>query len=154
MNERIKGKHRIIVDPSVQNSLGKPLGKQWSKMVEFEDTKPLVRFVNQGNILPENDGLIIPFEAINLKSVDVEIVKIFSNNILQYYQTYNGYEDAYDINRVGRIILQQKIDLSSLNSSVNNDRWVRYGLDMNKLITSDRNSIYQIRIGFRRAFSV
>ena len=153
MNERIKGKHRIIVDPSVQNSLGKSLGKQWSKMVEFEDTKPLVRFVNQGNILPENDGLIIPFEAINLKSVDVEIVKIFSNNILQYYQTYNGYEDAYDINRVGRIILQQKIDLSSLNSSVNNDRWVRYGLDMNKLITSDRNSIYQIRIGFRRAYS-
>ncbi len=152
-SKRITGEHTVTVGPSVKNSRKIALGKPWSQLVNFLDTKPAVRFTNKGNIMPESDGLILPFEAINLNAIDVEVVKIFSNNILQYYQTYNGYEDNYDIERVGRIILQQKIQLSSLNSAINKSSWVRYGLDLNKLITTDRNSIYQIRIGFRRAYT-
>ncbi|MCO6460143.1 MAG: hypothetical protein J5I59_01965 [Saprospiraceae bacterium] len=152
-SSRITGNHLVRVDPAVKNTQGKALGKPWSKNVNFMDTKPAVRFVNKGNIMPESDGLILPFEAINLNAIDVEIVKIYSNNILQYYQTYNGYEDAYEIDRVGSIILQQKIQLSDLNSSINKSNWVRYGLDLNKLITTDRNAIYQVRIGFRRAYT-
>ena len=151
--KRLVGKQTINVNPSVKNSHNVALGKPWSKTVDFMDTKPAVRFVNKGNIMPESDGLILPFEAINLNAVDIEVVKIFSNNILQYYQTYNGYEEAYDVNRVGRIILQQKIQLSSLNSAINKSSWVKYGLDLNKLITTDKNAIYQIRLGFRNAYS-
>jgi len=150
---RLTGDQTIRVSPTVRNTHNASLGKPWSKSVNFMDTKPSVRFVNKGNIMPESDGLILPFEAINLNAIDVEIVKIFSNNILQYYQTYNGYEDMYDVNRVGRIILQQKIQLSSLNSAINKTSWVKYGLDLNKLITTDKNAIYQIRLGFRKAYS-
>lgn len=152
-SKRITGEKTVRVAPSVLNSRNESLGKPWSKVVNFLDTKPAVRFAGKGNIMPESDGLILPFEAINLNAVDVEIVKIFSDNVLQYYQNYNGYEDSYEINRVGRIILQQKIQLSSLNSAINKSSWVRYGLDLNKLITTDRNSIYQVRIGFRRAYT-
>lgn len=151
---RITGKRTVTVDPSVRNSMGIPLNKPWSKEVTFEDNKPKVRFIKRGNILPESDGLILPFEAINLSAVDVEVVKIFSNNILQYYQTFDGNESNYEINRVGRIILQQKVVLSTLNSTANNDRWISYGLDLDKLIATDKNAIYQIRIGFRRAYSM
>jgi hypothetical protein len=84
--------------------------KSWSKNVNFMDTKPSVRFVDKGNIMLESDGLILPFEAINLNAVDIEVVKVFSNNIFQYYQTYNGYEENYEIDRVGKIILQQKFN--------------------------------------------
>lgn len=152
-NERIVGKRKVIVEPGMRNSKGQALGKMWSTEVDFQDNKPLVRFVNKGNIMPDNNGLILPFEAINLQAIDVEIVKIFSDNIMQYYQTYDGYENDYEINRVGRIILQQKIVLSSLNTAANNTRWVKYGLDLNKLIASDQNAIYQVRIGFRKAYS-
>ena len=152
-SSRITGFHMVRVLPSIKNAQGKSLEKSWSKNVNFMDTKPSVRFVDKGNIMPESDGLILPFEAINLNAVDIEVVKVFSNNILQYYQTYNGYEENYEIDRVGKIILQQKIQLSDLNSAINKNSWVRYGLDLNKLITTDRNAIYQIRIGFRRAYT-
>ncbi|HRG42953.1 MAG TPA: hypothetical protein PKY97_00760, partial [Saprospiraceae bacterium] len=77
----------VRVLPSIKNAQGKSLEKSWSKNVNFMDTKPSVRFVDKGNIMPESDGLILPFEAINLNAVDIEVVKVFSNNILQYYQT-------------------------------------------------------------------
>jgi uncharacterized protein YfaS (alpha-2-macroglobulin family) len=150
---RITGNQTVNVSPSIKNTHEEALGKPWSKQVNFMDTKPAVRFVNKGNIMPENDGLILPFEAINLNAIDIEVVKIYSNNILQYYQTYSGYEDDYDVNRVGNIVLQQKIQLSSLNSAINKSSWVKYGLDLNKLITTDKNAIYQIRLGFRNAYS-
>ncbi len=49
--------------------------------VEFERLSPAVRFTGKGSILPGTDGLVLPFEAVNLKAVDVKVVKIFESDI-------------------------------------------------------------------------
>ncbi len=119
--------------------------------VTFEQLKPLVRFVGKGNILPSTDGLILPFEAVNLKAVDLTITKIFENNILQFLQV-NNIKGNYDLNRVGRVVLKKKVQLD--NTGITDlGKWNRYTLDLSTLINTEPGAIYQITLGFKRPYS-
>ena len=102
--------------------------------------------------MPSSDGLNFPFEAINLNFIDVEIVKIFNNNILQFLQT-NDFEGENQLERVGRIVMQKRVALKDLNPSASTMKWTRYGIDLAQLIKRDPNAIYQVRIGFRRSYT-
>ncbi|MDV7400718.1 hypothetical protein RZS08_55390, partial [Arthrospira platensis SPKY1] len=99
-----------------------------------------------------SDGLIFPFEAINLNAVEVEVFKIFHNNILQFLQT-NELDGNQELERVGRIVLQKKVDLKGLNPLSNAAEWTRYALDLSELIQEDPQAIYQVRIAFRKAYA-
>jgi hypothetical protein len=101
---------------------------------QFYGHQAFRRFVDKGNIMPESDGLILPFEAINLNAVDIEVVKVFSNNIFNTIKPIMAMRKLR--NRQGwQNNPSTKIQLSDLNSAINKNSWVRYGLDLNKLIT-------------------
>src|SRR4029079_2877318 len=85
-NIRQTGSYTLSIEPSVINSLGKALGKKFSAPINFEAIKPAVRLVGKGVIMPNSNGLVFPFEAVNLKAVDVKIVKIYETNVLQFLQ--------------------------------------------------------------------
>ena len=65
----------------------------------FEELKPEVRFTGKGTILPSTDGLVMPFEAVNLKSVDLEVIRIYESNVLQFLQVnaLDGNQELHDI---------------------------------------------------------
>ena len=151
-SDRLVGSHRITVSPGVRNVNGKRMPKASVYEITFEDIKPEVRLAGRGVILPESEGLIFPFEAIGLDAVEVEVFKIYSNNILQFLQT-NDLDGEYDLQRVGRVILQRRVDLMNLNTQASPGSWNRYALDLNELFKKDAEAIYQIRIGFRPAYS-
>src|SRR5690606_19814529 len=111
--ERLVGDHVIMVSPGLRNINDKRMQKASTYEIHFEDVKPEVRLVGNGVILPESEGLIFPFEAIGLNAVEVEVFKIYSNNILQFLQT-NDLNGQYDLQQVGRVILQRKVDLLNL----------------------------------------
>lgn len=150
--ERLVGSHRIMVSPGLRNINDKRMPKAGTYEIQFEDIKPEVRLAGNGVILPESEGLIFPFEAIGLRAVEVEVFKIYSNNILQFLQS-NDLSGDYDLQRVGRVILQRRVDLMNLNSQAKPGSWTRYALDLNELFQKDKEAIYQIRIGFRPAYS-
>ena len=151
-SDRITGEHGLYVDGGIANIKGKKMGQSATFMLTFSDVKPQVRLVGRGVIMPSSDGLNFPFEAINLNFVDVEIVKIFNNNILQFLQT-NDFEGENQLERVGRIVTQKRITLKDLNPSASTMKWTRYGIDLSELIKKDPNAIYQVRIGFRRSYT-
>ncbi len=151
-SERITGEHGLYIDGGIANFQGKKMGQSANFMLTFSDVKPQVRLVGRGVIMPSSDGLNFPFEAINLNFVDVEIAKIFNNNILQFLQT-NDFEGDYQLERVGRIVLQKRITLKDLNPSASTMKWTRYGIDLAELIKKDPNAIYQVRIGFRHSYT-
>lgn len=150
--ERIVGEHAVTVANGIKNYRGEALSKPETFSLVFSDIKPEVRLMGRGVILPSSDGLNFPFEAINLNYVDVEIVKIFNNNILQFLQA-NDLEGQNDLERVGRIIALKRIELKSLNANASTTKWTRYGLDLATLIKQDPTAIYQVRIGFRKNYS-
>ncbi|HUR30540.1 MAG TPA: MG2 domain-containing protein, partial [Saprospiraceae bacterium] len=143
----VSDKLSIQLHPEIKSSLGYKLGETVAMEVSLSDNKPAVRLVGSGVITPGNTEVIFPFEAINLKSVQVEVLRIFENNILQYLQQ-SGFEDQWNLEPVGRIILQKSVDLQSITDRDNRNIWTRYALDLGPLVELAPGSIYQVRIGF------
>ena len=149
---RIVGDQTIQVNPGIRNTNDKKMrnASEWS--ISINGSMPEVRLVGNGVIMPNSNGLIFPFEAISLNAVEVEVFKIYHNNILQFLQT-NELDGNYDLYRVGRIIMQKKVPLATLNPDANTSQWTRYALDLSRMIEKDDQAIYQVRIGFRPEYS-
>ncbi len=150
---RVAGQQKIIVEKGVRNINSSRIKNPNEWTVSFTDIKPQVRLAGTGVIMPNSEGLIFPFEAVSLKAVEVEVFKIYDNNILQFLQT-NELNGSYDLARVGKIIMQKKISLQALNPGANTKEWTRYALDLGTLIEDDPHAIYQVRIGFRPAYAI
>ena len=148
----LSGKHNLQVSPGILNAAGSKMPNASTWDIQIQDVKPQVRLVGTGVIMPESDGLVFPFEAVSLNAVEVEVFKIFHNNILQFLQS-NTLDGGYDLHRVGRIIMQKKVALQNLNPNGSPSEWTRYALDLSDLIEQDGQAIYQIRIGFKPAYS-
>ena len=73
---RQTGSKTLTIEPGIRNVLNYRMAEGSTAEVMFEQVAPSVRFVGKGNILPSTDGLILPFEAVNLKAVDIQIIKI------------------------------------------------------------------------------
>jgi hypothetical protein len=106
--------------------------------------------VGKGNILPGTDGLVMPFEAVNLKAVDLTVVKIFERNVIQFFQV-NNLEGNSELRRVGRPILKKMISLDN-TGVVDLGKWNRFTLDLSTLMTTEPGAIYQVRLSFKRSY--
>ncbi|MBK8557830.1 MAG: hypothetical protein IPL65_19715 [Lewinellaceae bacterium] len=154
-SERISGSHQLRVEAGIKNLAGAGMKERSDWPLDFVEQKPSVRLVGKGAIIPQesNGSVIFPFEAVGLKAVDVEVFKIFNSNILQYLQV-NEIEGDQELDRVGKIIAQRKVDLSQLNPTANFGTWQRYALDLSDIIKQDPGAIYQVRFAFRRGYAV
>lgn len=153
----LRGQFSVVVFPGIKSSDGKELDRPTTWDVELQAPPPAVRLVGNGAILPGSDeGLLLPFEAISLQAVEVEVFKIFDNNVMQFLQeaTINDVSNSYELQRVGRVVSQQMVPLRGLKADADPYTWNRYALDLGKLFTADPNAIYQVRIGFRPSYSI
>ncbi|MBX7181121.1 MAG: hypothetical protein K1X82_03325 [Bacteroidia bacterium] len=150
-SSKITGSYTLKVLGDVSNAHGKKLGKTYTASVSFANNSPAVKILGNGTILPDGKGLIIPFEAINLKAVDVKIVKIFENNMTQFLQT-NSIGDNGELGRVGKVVRKKTILLSNSNSPTND--WKQYGLDISKLVKTEPGAIYRVSLSFKKSYGI
>lgn len=147
---RQTGSKTLTIEAGIKNILDYRLKEGGTYDVVFEQLNPAVRFTGKGTILPSSDGLILPFEAVNLKTVDVQIIKVFEKNILQFLQV-NQLNGGAELRRVGKPVLNKAISLD--NSGVADlGKWNRFTLDLSTLINTEPGAIYQVRIGFKRSY--
>jgi alpha-2-macroglobulin len=142
----------INISTGVRNIKGYRMLKAASAEITFEQMKPQVRFTTTGNILPSTDGLVMPFEAVNLKSVDVSITQVFENNILQFLQI-NDLSGNQEMRRVGRPLLKKTISLEN-NGVMDFGKWNRFTLDLGSLIKTATGDIYRVKLSFKKEYSV
>ncbi len=151
--ERLEGEHSILVNQGIKNCLGYRFPESVYERLSFEQILPAVRLTGNGIIMPKSEGnLVLPFEAVNLKAVDVRITKIFENNVMQFLQV-NDMSDDYELTRVGKVIRKKTIFLDQTDVT-DLSQWNRFTLDLNKLIQSDPGAIYRIDIGFRKQYAM
>ena len=154
---RLAGIQTVAIAEGMKNSLGYKLKERTTVDITFEQPKPAVRFVGKGVIIPgtavsETDGLVMPFEAVNLKSVDVTVLRIYENNLAQFFQV-NQYDGNAELRRVGRPVVQKTISLEAAGVA-DLGRWNRFTLDLSELMKTEPGAIYQVKIGFRPQHSV
>ena len=146
--ERLLGTTTVVVDEGIKNTHEDRLGTSSELELDFEPLKPAVRLMGQGVILPSTDGMVLPFEAVNLREVDVTVIKVYEDNLPQFLQT-NALDGDREIRRVGRPVAQQAVPLNGVGVT-DLGRWNRFTLDLSDIIQVDPGALYRIIIGFRQ----
>lgn len=148
----IEGTKELLVSTGIKNFKGYKMISAYNQNLTFEPPRPLVRIKGNGCILPNSNGLIFPFEAISLKSVDVRVIKIFENNVHQFLQV-NDLDEDDGLSRVGKIIARKTINLAAYKN-INLKQWNTFIIDLNKLIRPDLGAIYRISIKFEKDYAL
>ena len=153
-SSKLVGDVLVDVFQGITNTDGFKLKERFSETISFEELKPQVRLISNGTILPNSEELKFNFEAVNLKAVDVRIIKIFEDNVLQFLQD-NDFQSTneYALKRVGRWIAKQTITLQ--NDGMENDgRWKAYSIDLSKFFKADAGAIYRVELSIKKDYSL
>lgn len=146
------GEYPLTVHQGIRNARGKALEKTFTQLVQLEELKPAVRLVGHGTIMPGSQGLVFPFEAVNLSKVDVTIIKVYADNVLQFLQV-NNLEGKDEIQRVGNVLVETTVPLEPTDPSAQH-RWTRYGIQLEKYINAEPGAIYHVGLSFRPSYSL
>lgn len=150
--DRLQGNYSAYVNEGVENISHKKITKAYNANVFFENRLPSVTIPGKGVILPDSGRLTMPFEAVNLNAVDVSIIKIYENNVPQYFQN-NGFDGGVELRTVGKPIIQKTIRLDE-DKSLNLNKKNRFMLDIDQLLRTEPGAIYRVIIGFRKEYSL
>jgi alpha-2-macroglobulin len=148
----LDGNYSVFVNEGVENISHQKISKAFTASVFFENRLPKVTIPGKGVILPDSGKLAMPFEAVNLSAVDVSIIKIYENNVSQYFQS-NNFDGGDELRHVGRPIVQKTIRLDD-DKGVNLNKKNRFMLDIDHLIKTEPGAIYRVIIGFRKEYSL
>jgi uncharacterized protein YfaS (alpha-2-macroglobulin family) len=147
----INGTALLEVFDGIQSADGYKLKSKFEERIAFEQIKPEIRLLSNGTILPSSNNLKINFEAVNLKYVDVSVLRIYENNVLQFLQDNNLNGNSY-IKKVGRPVATKRLELEN-NLSVNNGKWQAHALDLKALITPEKGAIYRVEFSYKPSYS-
>ena len=153
-SSRVTGNVKVNLFEGIKNTEGFALKKTFSELVSFEALKPAVRLISKGVILPNAETTPIYFEAVNLKAVDVRVIKVYKDNMLQFLQSFNlNQTDIYDIRPVGRRIAKKTINLQEKGMD-NSGRWKAHAVDLTKFFKADPGALYRIEFSFNQDYAI
>lgn len=143
---RLTGDHTVTIGREVASKSGQKLKEGYSFTATLPSRTPAIRFTGKGSILPSSNDMSLLFEAVNYRKARVRVRKIFANNLLQFFQR-NNYDDRHysDLDYVSRVVRDTTIDLGA-RSSTKLDQANTYSLDLSRLITDSRRSMYLLEI--------
>ena len=150
--QELKGTLDVTVFEGIQSTDGYKLKNTYTENISFQQPNPEIRLLQSGVILPTSDNLKFNFEAINLRAVEVQIVKVFKNNVLQFLQN-NNLDGSGDLRSVARPIAKKLINLQE-NPSLNLGKWNAFAIDLKELINPDPGAIYRVELNYHKAYSL
>ncbi|GAB3927114.1 alpha-2-macroglobulin family protein [Mucilaginibacter myungsuensis] len=151
-NALLEGNYMAFVNDGVEDINAVKVLRPYTANLYFENRMPSVTIPGKGVIMPNSGKLKMPFEAVNLKAVDVSIIKVYENNVPQYFQN-NGFDGAEQLRQVGIPVVQKTIQLDEDKSLVLTKK-NRFMLDIDHLVRTEPGAIYRVVIGFRAGYSL
>ena len=142
----------LTVHRGVKSENGLALAEDFHTSFPATDPFPAVEIPLEGNILPDESNLILPFRAVNLSSVDLRVIKIYENNVLLFLQenSLNGYSE---LRRAGRLVYSRQIPLTT-NPDLDLHTWNDFSVDLSGLFQREPGAIYRILLSFRQEYSL
>jgi len=150
--DRLQGDYTAFVNEGVEDIYHNKITEPFVANVFFENRLPEVTIPGKGVILPDSGRLMLPFDAVNLKAVDVSIIKVYENNVPQFLQN-NDLTGEQQLRQVGKPVVQTTIRLDkdkNLKLTTKN----RFMLDLDSLMRAEPGAIYRVIIGFRKEYSL
>ncbi|WP_298542034.1 MG2 domain-containing protein [uncultured Aquimarina sp.] len=150
--QELKGTLEVTVFEGIKSIDNYKLKNTYSENISFQQPKPEVKLLQSGVILPTSENLKFNFEAINLRAVEVQVVKVFENNVLQFLQN-NNLDGSNNLRSVARPVAKKLINLQE-NASLNLSKWNAFAIDLKELISPDPGAIYRVELKYNKAYSL
>lgn len=141
----------LNIHEGVKSSKDKALGTSHSISFSELNLKPQVKMTASAAILPDSKNLIIPFRAVNLYAVDLNVIRIFENNVLMFMQS-NSLSSSSELRRSGRLVYKKTLWLGK-DASKDVHQWEDYSIDLAGLIHQEPGAIYRVILSFREEYS-
>ncbi len=146
-NSRIVGEVELIAATGICSNINICLKQDFKKKILFQELLPNVEIIGNGVILPTTKGLVLPFKAVNLKAVELKILKVSEKNVHQFFQK-NQFDELHELKRVGRIVFRGEIPIIP-EKPIDYHSWNTFSLDLAKYIQSEPGAIYRIYLSFK-----
>lgn len=130
----------LVIEAGLRSASHGRLAEKLEKTVTLMMTKPGVRFVGKGTILPDGKRLSVPFEAAGVSAVKVQAFRVFDDNIGRYLQG-SELDDGDMDTRTGRYLWQKSLTLPP-----GGEGWQRYHLDLTELMALHPNGLVHLTL--------
>ena len=151
-NGKLDGNYTVNINSGIKNTWGDILNKGFTANVNFENKMPSVKIQGKGNILPNSGRLVLPFEAVNLRAVDISIIKIYENNVPRFLQD-NSMDGNNYLRKVAKPVVQKTIMLDD-DKTLDLHKRQHFSLDIDKFLKTEQGAIYRVTFGFRPSYSL
>lgn len=153
-SKRVVGKTDVSVFSGIKNENGYKLKNIFYESITFEQLKPEIRLITNGLILPDSKNLKFNFKAVNLKAVDVNIIKLYATNLLSLLQRDELTTSSQsNLKSAGRSVVKKTIPL--VQNEIDNDgKWKNYAIDLDSLIKADNGAVYRVELSLRKSYSL
>lgn len=123
----MRKKYKVVVKKGLKGKHGGSLKRDFTKEISFGELKPEIRFENKNALYLSGDGQRnIGVKITSVDKVQVQIMKIYENNILnfigqgsyRYDYNYDEYSFGYDFDEtkdLGDVIWKKTYDVSELS---------------------------------------
>jgi alpha-2-macroglobulin len=144
-------KYTIEIQPGLKSKWGTKTDKSASETVTFSNIEPQVQFSSNGIFMPTSNDKNLQFLTTNLQRVHVEVKKVFSQNIDQFFRNEqlnskkdrnSEFRNSY-ITSIGAIIYNQTLEIGG-----EKNEWLLHNLSLDKVLEKYSNGLYLIRINF------
>ena len=149
---QLDGNLTVNTNGGIKNKWGQTFAGNFTSNIVFENRMPSVKIIGKGNILPHSGKLVLPFDAVNLNAVDISILKIYENNVPQFFQD-NDMGGNNELRSVAKPIVQKTLRLD-IDKSLDLHVKQRFSLDIDDYLKTEPGAIYSITIGFRPQYSM
>ncbi|MCL2219034.1 MAG: MG2 domain-containing protein [Chitinispirillia bacterium] len=140
------------IDKNIRSFAGKKLPEDFTFNLTKAPEKPVVRLLSSGNILPDSKNLLLPFSAVNVRAVEMRIIKIYEHNVLSFLQE-NQLDGSDNLARAGRLVAKKLLRLDQDKSKVLT-KWNNFAVDISALVEKEPGAIYRFELIIRREFSL
>ncbi len=149
-NTAVRDSLSLRIAKSLESVKGHQLDRTTQLNIKVKPLSPKVALMDEGVILPNTKEIRLNFKAVSLNAVDVEVVRIYQDNILSFLQV-NRLDDYEGIRRAGRLVCRKKLLLNPNPATVNS--WHNYAIDLDKLFRQEEGAMYRVRISFRQEYA-
>ncbi|MBL4754636.1 MAG: hypothetical protein JKY52_13715, partial [Flavobacteriales bacterium] len=124
----------------------------YGRNISFTNIKPAVELIGKGVILPNTKGLIFPFKAVNIRAVEVKIIKVYEDNVAQFLQV-NQFDGYTEMQRVGRIVYKGDVSLKA-DKAIDYGLWNNFSIDLSKFVQAEPGAIYRVKLSVKKRHSM
>jgi uncharacterized protein YfaS (alpha-2-macroglobulin family) len=148
----LTGEIDVTISEGIENVNYFDLEKSEKFRVQFNSLKPQVKLIGNGVIVPQRGSLEIPFEAVSLSAVEIQVVQIFKDNVLTFFQE-NQFDGSADLKKSGRLVYSGEVKLNPKEPG-GLLKWNTYKINLAEFFPIEQGAIYNVQIRFHKEYSL